>query len=149
MSNIGNYIKLLRESKNYSQRKLSLISKVSNATINRVESGISMPDPDTLKKLAPALGASYEKFMAIAGYLTGENSANNHNYTTGGNLLLKEEMEAIDLISHIKDKNLRTWITDPSSIDYIVFAKKLSDMGIDPDFVYNEFVSRIMKKNRE
>jgi len=59
MDYIGEYIKTLREAKKYSQRKLGYISKVSNATINRIENNISRPDPETLKKLAIPLGVSY------------------------------------------------------------------------------------------
>lgn len=59
----------LRKKKQYSQRKLAMISSVSNSTVSRIESATSDADPETLKKLAPCLGVSYEELMKVAGYI--------------------------------------------------------------------------------
>jgi len=78
MSCIGEYIETLRQSKGYSQRKLGYLSGISNATINRIENGISNPDPSTLSKLSFTLGVSYEELLKLAGYLsTGKFIASN------------------------------------------------------------------------
>ena len=67
---IGQYIKELREKKDFSQRQLYLYSGVSNAEISKIEKGIRKKvPPETLKKLAPHLGVSYEELMRVAGYL--------------------------------------------------------------------------------
>lgn len=218
MTAIGEYIKYLRESKNYSQRKLGYVAKVSNATINRIEKNISMPDPETLSKLAAALGVSYIKLLNVAGYLdakkfvpsnvamirqksgmtyeqladdikrvTGnyinpetlenlekgkdeyiieenintiakykgvdpaflfrENTPEDFEYATR-NFPYKEYQENKPPLNHIKDEQLKKWILNPSNLDYIIFAKKLSDLGIDPDFVLNQFIFKIFKKKK-
>jgi len=213
---VGEYIRSLRETKKYSQRKLSYLSKVSNATINRIEKGISQPAPETLKKLASALGVTYEELLYIAGYLD-KNLVNadiirkirekrnmSHDELSKdieksigtkippevlesmekGKLLnpgqdyinaiaryegvspgmlykcavsadldftikesigeLKEKLNQINL-SHIRNKELKEWINNPASLEYLVFAKKLFDMKINPDFVLKEFVYKIFR----
>lgn len=44
-------------------------SRVTVSTLSRIEAGIQMPMPATLKKLAPFLGVSYEHLLITAGYL--------------------------------------------------------------------------------
>lgn len=219
MATIGKYIKALREAKNYSQRKLGYMSMVSNATINRIENGISVPEPETLKKLAKPLGVPYTSLLAAAGYLSEkkfvpsnirlirEKSGMSYSQLVDdikkvtGDDITKEVLENlekgkeeyitdayIDIIAkyegmdpgllfrenspeeieyaakrfpyrdyaaggqnlfHIKDDELRSWICNPANIDYIVFAKKLSDLGIDTDFVLNEFIYKIFKKRKK
>lgn len=221
MASIGQFIKILRENKNYSQRKLSYVSKVSNATINRIESGIEKPRPETLKKLSSHLGVSYEELLKIAGYLnerpftiddlklirqqknlsfselsedilkkTGirissevleklENSERDPQakdlyslegrsrealesyfcenikdgtYVTNTAADIIEKFKASDPLSHIEDKELKKWISDPENTEYLVFAKKVSDLKADPDFILyllEEFVGRIFKKDKK
>jgi transcriptional regulator with XRE-family HTH domain len=219
MAGIGEYIKTLRETKNYSQRKLSYISDVSNATINRVERDISFPDTETLRKLSSGLGVPYEELLSAAGYLNKkefissnirlirekkkisyEKMATEIKENTGSEISpdVLESMEKgkyrkfnpayIDAIakyegvrpdvffrentpkdleyaienepyepdsmfyrhplSHVKDRELRKWIQEPSSIEYIGFAKKIFDMGIDPEFILAEFVFKIFKNKK-
>lgn len=64
----------LRNKKGYSQRKLAMVSEVSNSTISRIESATSDADPETLRKLAPYLGISYETLMEAAGYIESESN---------------------------------------------------------------------------
>lgn len=219
MTTIGKYIKALREAKNYSQRKLGYMSMVSNATINRIENDISLPEPETLKKLAKPLGVSYTSLLAAAGYLNEKKfvpsnirlirEKNRMSYSqlaedikkVTGDDITKEVLENlekgkdeyitdayIDIIAkyegmdpgflfrenspedikyaaksfpyrdymtdgqnlfHIKDNELRGWICNPANTDYLVFAKKLADLGIDPDFILNEFVNKIFKKRKK
>lgn len=59
----------LRNKKGYSQRKLAMVSGVSNSTISRIENATSDADPETLKKIAPCLDISYEELMKAAGYM--------------------------------------------------------------------------------
>jgi transcriptional regulator with XRE-family HTH domain len=70
---LADEIKHLREEKGYSQRKLSYLSGVSNTEISRIENGDRpKPSPDTLEKLSPHLGISYNELMEKAGYLAKE-----------------------------------------------------------------------------
>jgi repressor LexA len=48
---------------------LSKASGISLPVLSRLQSGQSQPRPDTLKKLAPHLGVSYEELMRLAGHL--------------------------------------------------------------------------------
>lgn len=66
---LANEIIRLRNKKEYSQRKLAMVSGVSNSTVSRIESANSDTDPETLKKLAPWLDVTYEELMQVAGYL--------------------------------------------------------------------------------
>lgn len=94
---IGKEIKKLREKKGYSQRKLMILTGVSNATINRIENGIVKPGPDTLAKLAGPLGISYEKLLMFCGYI--DNSQ-----------IVKEEIE-----EYLSDDSIES----AKKIDYI------------------------------
>jgi repressor LexA len=52
--------------------KLSQLSKASGISIpvlSRIQRGESNPRPDTLRKLTPYLGVSYEELMRLAGHL--------------------------------------------------------------------------------
>lgn len=150
MSEIGKYIKQLRESKKYSQRKLSYLSHVSNATINRAEKGTAMPEPDTLRKLSGPLGVPYEKLMDTAGYLfpIRENTPGDQEYSINNNSNKPDEAKDNNVLSHIKDKELREWVESPTSTDYLMFAKKVHDLGIDPDFILTHFIYGIFKNKK-
>jgi|GEM_PF-1648227 len=63
------YFKKLYEARNISKAELSRLSKVSEATLSRLESGTQQPSFVTLKKLAPHLMVSDEELMIKAGYL--------------------------------------------------------------------------------
>lgn len=61
---LGNYIKSLRETKKYSQRKLALSADLSNTTISRIENDLVTPDTESLNKIAIALGTPLENFLS-------------------------------------------------------------------------------------
>jgi transcriptional regulator with XRE-family HTH domain len=222
VSYIGDYIKTLRNAKKYSQRKLGYLSKVSNATINRIERGITRPTPETLKKLAGPLGAPYEELLYMTGYLNldaslinfdsvkkiiekrgmsfdelsndieavtgikipakvledlekGKVTEHESDYiialaryegidpklfykssaTADLDFVIKETMgelkERLDQMNlgYIKDKKLKEWVNDPASLKYLLFAKKLYDMKINPDFVLKEFINKIFNNGKE
>jgi len=217
MSNIGDYIKELRELKGYSQRRLGNVSNVSNVTISRTESGSIIPSPATLKNLASALEVNYEELMEIAGYIyrnkfipssvklvrekskltfcqfsdelkkvTGEDIAptileflekGKNEYPLPShidaiakyigistdfffrentladleNAIISEPYKGFEIkdpsgLSHIKDAKLKKWLGSPACVDYLELARKISDLGMDANFVYNEFVVKISRK---
>jgi transcriptional regulator with XRE-family HTH domain len=217
MNNIGSYMKALREARHYSIRKLSMLSKVSHATISRMENSVTFPNPSTLQKIAKPLGASYELLLIIAGYLdrggtlseniksirekSGKSYMNlsNELFRSSGlkidpayiekiesgeevdiipgfldalakcegvnvNFLLMDHAPGDDMwdtsassqmpaaipdqeLSHIKDKLLRQWIAEPQNLRYLKFAKKVGELKIAPEFILDEFISRIFVKN--
>lgn len=105
MNGIGSFIKDLRLKKDFSQRQLSLYSGISNTEISRIESGQRKnPSPDTLKKLAPCLGISYEELMEFAGYIEKNTVAINKESTQDE---LAEKI-ASEFIETLKKNNLLT-----------------------------------------
>lgn len=70
----------LRNKKGYSQRKLAIVSELSNSTISRIENASSDTDPETLKKIAPCLDTTYETLMLAAGYIEDGDSDIKHPY---------------------------------------------------------------------
>jgi transcriptional regulator with XRE-family HTH domain len=67
--NFGIYLKDLRLGKGLTLKELDAQTGVSFASISRIEDSKQEPTPDTLKKLAPALGVSVEELMLKCGYL--------------------------------------------------------------------------------
>ena len=66
------YLKSLRKNKKLTQIELANLSGVSKSHVSRIEiDDNSVPKPDTLRKLAPALGVTYEHLMYKAGYYEG------------------------------------------------------------------------------
>lgn len=67
MITYGNFIEKIRNEKGYSQRKLSLISGVSNTTIWRMENGeTKKPEIESLKAIEQALGLKENTIVDIA-----------------------------------------------------------------------------------
>lgn len=86
----GQYIARLRNAKGYSQRKLALVSGVSNTTISRIENG-DTPNPDlgTLQALSAALGIDETVMLNAAGYL-------NESKSIGDSDLDKKDLRQIE-----------------------------------------------------
>ena len=67
---MGNWLTELRLKAGYkSIRSLSAESKVDVSTLSRIEKGVHIASPDTLKRLAPYLGTPYVKLLGITGHL--------------------------------------------------------------------------------
>src|SRR5438093_1344581 len=64
---LGDRLRALRVAKSWSQEKLSQAAGVSARTIERFERGGVQIRPDTLKKLADALGVSTDALLGEAG----------------------------------------------------------------------------------
>lgn len=98
----------LRKKRGYSQRKLAMVSGVSNSTISRIESAISDADPETLKKLAPFLGVSYETLMQAAGYIDNESIDSNtkvsENKTKNIEQIEKEYKKEIEFLERFRQE---------------------------------------------
>ncbi len=67
---IGQFIKNQRIKSGYkSQRDFSNKTKISQATISRIESNTQKPNPETLRELAPYLSStSLVELMVVCGY---------------------------------------------------------------------------------
>lgn len=75
LKEFGDYFSEIRKREGYkSQRDLAEKSGVSNATISRLESGVTKPSPEVLRELANCFTTvTYEELMQNAGYLNIEN----------------------------------------------------------------------------
>lgn len=70
MSEFGEYIKEVRESKNMTLNQVAMYSDISAAQLSRIETGKrGVPKPLTIEKIAQALRIDYIELMKIAGYL--------------------------------------------------------------------------------
>ncbi|NMO95682.1 helix-turn-helix domain-containing protein [Paenibacillus lemnae] len=67
----GLYLKKLREDRGISMNQLAQAAGISGSQISRIENGLrGIPKPPTIRKIADALGSSYEELMTRAGYWT-------------------------------------------------------------------------------
>ncbi|MBP2644358.1 MAG: transcriptional regulator [Firmicutes bacterium] len=68
MNDFGKVLQQLRNDRQWSQRQLAYLSKVSNTEINRIESGKrQQPSLTTLQKLAEAFGMDLDELLNMAG----------------------------------------------------------------------------------
>ena len=82
IKSFGKMLTQLREKSGFpTQRQLALQSKISPATISRIEAGIQKAEPKTLAKLAPYLKISYEELLQMSGYLP--EPADDHDVSFG------------------------------------------------------------------
>lgn len=101
----GQYLKTLRTSKGYSQRKLSMLTGISNSTISRLESGQNDPDIETLKKLASPLGVSHHDLMKAAGYIKStEHDSSNAQSNKTSKLTRRDEREIEKILEETRKK---------------------------------------------
>ena len=63
MNNIGKTIQHIRDSKAISQRELSQLSKIPQATISKIENNTTKINIETLEKIANALNISSFKIL--------------------------------------------------------------------------------------
>jgi len=54
------------------QAELSRRSGVSQGNLSRYQAGATLPDPDTIKKIADALNADADELLIVAGHRPGE-----------------------------------------------------------------------------
>jgi len=60
---LGRRIKDLRKSKNITQEKLAEIISMDITSLSKIETGRNYPQPETVEKLANALGVSIDKLF--------------------------------------------------------------------------------------
>jgi len=81
----GEYISRIRKLKSLSQRKLGILSGLSNTTINRIENDTNIkPDIMTLKTLAKCLNIDEIHFLKASGYID-DNTTSVHENTEAWN----------------------------------------------------------------
>ncbi len=73
MHDLGQQLRILRQRRGLSQRKLAQLAGVSNATVSLIEHGRTDPSMGLLKKILDSLGVSFAEFFA-----SGARSAEQH-----------------------------------------------------------------------
>lgn len=71
-SEFGDWLDARLEDVEMSQSKLAKVSGVSEGQLSRYRKGQTIPDPATLRKLAPHLRAKFEEMMVLAGHSPGD-----------------------------------------------------------------------------
>ncbi len=126
MTNFAKTINELRLKKEWSQRKLALISGVSNTEIGRIEKGErEKPSLTVISKLASAFGMSIDELLSMAGVTNSSYDVNikkkpkkllelieQEEYTLNGQIATPEDKEKIArvieaLYYDAKEKNKR------------------------------------------
>lgn len=67
--NFGEWLKQERERKKLTQSELGVKSSLHRSVINKIESSLSSPTPETLKALAHGLDMTPEQIYRVAGHL--------------------------------------------------------------------------------
>jgi transcriptional regulator with XRE-family HTH domain len=77
LADVGEFIKLQRETARMSVRRLAELAGVSNPYLSQIERGLRKPSADILQQIAKALQISAETLYVRAGFLSDEPSAGN------------------------------------------------------------------------
>ena len=64
------WLREYRESRNLGLNQFAALTRLSNATISKVESGEHIPSPYTIKKIATRWGQDEDWLLALAGHRT-------------------------------------------------------------------------------
>lgn len=85
----GEYLRKLRKAKGLSQRDVEAETTISHKTMYGYEYGITLPQPDVIRKLSLALGVTHIGLMIKAGHVTEEEVLTfrrEHGINDGGKL---------------------------------------------------------------
>ena len=102
---LGQFIQKIRLEKGYSQRKLAILSNVSNTTISRIESDAVAPDIDTLDKIAIALKLDIK---ILINYLNNNSNNEFDNEFDNDELTDKEKKDIANELEKIKKELLES-----------------------------------------
>lgn len=78
----GDYLKLLRENRGYSLRKVEMLTNVNYSHLSLIENGLRNVTPALLKTLAKIYMVDYLDLYEKAGYIDLANYEKNKNNTT-------------------------------------------------------------------
>lgn len=129
MSNIAEYLNSIRCSNNLSIRKVSKLTGISHTELINIEKGVRLkPSLLTLKKLSHGLDLSFEKLIALCGYVENVDSdaISNINLSNKDNSCYSSiiEKKIIDKLS-LKFKNIHDIqpefkCTSNKKLDYLI-----------------------------
>lgn len=145
MVKLGELIKARRAELGMSLRDFAGMCMMSHSYIRNLEDGDPrtgrniVPTLEYLEKLAPALSMSLEELLKEIGYIhdntnrsldvPGRNEHNNGNDNTA----------CTQVPEYLLEDDLRRFISDPDSIEYLKLAKELKDKNISVKFIREIF----------
>jgi transcriptional regulator with XRE-family HTH domain len=112
-TNIGAYLKSLRDIKGISLREVERKTGVSNAVLSQIESGqVKRPSPGTLFKLAEIYSVPYEDLMQRVGYpvparQVGEPQSAQSVFNRLGTISQDEDQQLLDYLAFLRSRNKR------------------------------------------
>ncbi|CAI82363.1 helix-turn-helix domain-containing protein [Dehalococcoides mccartyi] len=112
-TNVGVYLRSLRDTKGLSLREVERKSGVSNAVLSQIESGqVKRPSPTTLYKLAELYGVPYDELMSRAGYPVPSRHVNETQtaqvvFNRLGKITEDEEQELLDYLAFLRSRTKR------------------------------------------
>ena len=156
--NIAEYL----EKKTFVPSNINLVREKHKVTCAELAEGIKAATgeeitPEVLEFLEEGNGENppYSYVDAIAKYegvnpdfFFRENTSDDLEYAVKNDPYKSEELQNKNCLEHLEDRGLKEWVTDLVNVDYIVFAKKVFDLGIDPEYVYQEFVTKVFRKKK-
>ncbi len=136
------YLKQLRETKNWTVNQLALRSGVSPAQISRIENGKrGVPRPETIKKLSEGLGESYEEMMKVAGYFD-EEEINNQINSLLFSQRLKEGMNQTNIsiedaaeYCRVRVSKIQELLSSPKDVSESMLYDLASLIHVTPDYL--------------
>ena len=150
MAKLGNLIKNKRESEGLSLREFSERCNLSHSFIKKLEDGDPRtgkqigPTMDSLEKLAPALNISLEDLLIKIGYIQDESRKLEHtNFKIMhmGNSFEDSHKDSHqnpkEFPSHVKENDLKYFISDPQSMEYLELAQELFEKKIKVKAIRN------------
>jgi len=139
-----------RNERGLSQRALAVKSKINNATISRIEKGEGDPNPDTLRKLAVALGISVDTLFEACGYAEKRTLGEGLEYMFPEQSLIEKIISTLPLINTPVSAGSGAWLADGHEYELCEFedapddanfalrvrGDSMSPMYNDDDIVY-------------
>lgn len=147
LTEIGIFIKSLREERGISQRKLAEKAMISHTELSKIENGErEKSSPNILKKLSEALNIDYNTLLEKSGYI--DNNSYSLKELSPKKISKKEihdDKEAA-LQKVVKDLKNNYYFTDiemqqrinfSTKIDLLAFTEDLSVIGINTKYILN------------
>jgi len=103
---LSKLVKMRRQERGYSVRRLAEAAGISHTEIIRIEDGSrKQPSPGNLKLIAEALGIDFEEMMVSAGYIEASTQAYVPSRLSGSDDLTPEEaLKVEEFIEFLKSK---------------------------------------------
>jgi transcriptional regulator with XRE-family HTH domain len=148
MVKLGELIKAKRAELGLSLREFANLCTMSHSYIRNLEDGDPrtgrniVPTLEYLEKLAPALSMSLEELLKEIGFIQDITRESIEDLNDSGENNKDGERIRIDNIKSLEEDDLKDFIFDPDSMEYLKLAKELKDKNISVGFIREIFFRR-------